>query len=583
MRRSWSAVRERRISLEQLFLLGIFGALAASLQSSISGTGAIYYEIVSVLVAVYTLGQILVGRQRIKVQTSLRQLIDSSRTAVFLTCCGKRRVVPVSELEAGDKIVVEMGRRSPIDGIVVEGSAYVQEIAQTGEPFPRAKSGGDAVLEGTLALDGDLVVSVSNPVGKSSLEQIERRLEIAMKRPSSWQREADRWMTWFVPTVAALAVGTLVFWLWRATWPVALFNALAVLLVACPCGLGLGVPIALSRAMHRLARLGIVPHGGDLVEGLARVQAVVFDKTGTLTEEQIHLQELVVIEGIDIRKLRSQLAFIEGHCDHPVARPFSALLAKHLPRANDRLTQLRTLPGQGIVACVVDAAGESHKLVIGNGSLLEARHEAAKGELVKAQTSLQGGFRELFVFENDRLIAMALLGEKARSALAVLMPKLKGMGLQISIMTGDQKANETWWTANGLPITGGMSPAEKALRVTEMEKQGNPVLFVGDGLNDSEAMAAATSSLALSTGDSTALAHSQGEVSGASLHALPEAIAISRGTRSNVRLILGISLSYNGIGLILASSGLLHPVAAAVIMFASSLTVVALAGRSPHP
>jgi Cu+-exporting ATPase len=578
IRRSWTAVRNGRVTLEQLFLLGIAGAFGASLFSSFTGTGAIYYEVVGVLAAVYTFGQILVERQRSKVSTSLHRLTDSLRTAVRLTCCGKRRVVPVSELEPGDRVFVEKGQRLPVDGTIAEGSAYVQEIAHTGEPFPVARTIGDSVLAGTVALDGNLVIAASGASGSRELDQLAQRLEAALSQRSEWQREADRWMTWFVPGVIAIAAGTIAFWLWRTGWQQALFNSLAVLLVACPCGLGLGVPIALWHAMHRLTHLGIVPAGSELIERLARVRTVIFDKTGTLTEEEIRLEALITLIRVDSTALRARLALIENHCNHPVARPFSAL-SDTRPDSRERLLSIETMPGQGIAARLSQKAGNVTEVRIGNRSLLQTEHGAALEELRSRIPEDVGPGRELFIIEDGHLSALASLTEKLRPAVTSLAPRLRKLDLELGIMTGDASPNERRWTEAGLRVSSGMTTAAKAAAVRSIEARNEHVLFVGDGLNDTEAMAAATASLVMHGGDATAGVHAHGEISGGSLSTLPEAIALSRAARRQIRLILGISIIYNAAGLLLAATGWLHPVVAAVIMFASSMTVVALAGR----
>jgi len=578
-RRSWTAARAGRVTLEQLFLLGIAGAFGASVHSSFTGTGAIYYEIVGVLVAVYTFGQMLVERQRAKVNTALLHLTDSLRTAVRLTCCGERRIVPVSELEPGDRVFVEKGRRLPVDGTIVTGSAYVQEITHTGEPFPVAKTVGDAVLAGTAALDGDLVIAVSGALGSRELDRLAQRLEEALHRRSKWQREADRWMTWFLPGVIVIASGTFAFWLWKAGWQQALFNALSVLLVACPCGLGLGVPIAIWHAMHQLAGLGIMPAGGELVERLARVRTVIFDKTGTLTETDIRLDTLVTLEDTDPAALRARLALIESRSDHPVARPFSALLTEYHD-SPERLLTIEAIPGQGIAARLLQKAGKIIEVQIGNRRLLELKHLATLEELRRRTPRLGSPGRELFVIENGRLIAIARLTETLRPTVAALAPRLRALHLHTGIMTGDASPNESQWAEAGLHVSSGMTSAAKAAAVRDIESKNEHVLFIGDGLNDTEAMAASTASLAMHDGDATARVHAHGEISDGSLGALPEAIALCRATHRRIVLILGISLTYNTVGLFLAATGWLNPVAAAIIMFASSLTVVALAGRT---
>ena len=578
--RSWAAAGAGRITLEQLFLLGIAGALGASLYSSFTGIGAVYYEVVGVLVAVYTFGQLLVERQRRMVNTSLLQLTASLHTAVQLTCCGQRRSVSVSELGAGDRVFVAKGHQIPVDGIIAEGSAYVQEIGHTGEPFPVVKSTGDSVLAGSVALDGDLIVVVGNSPGGRELERLNRRLAEALGQGSQWQHEADRWMAWFVPIVLSIAAGTFTFWFWRADWAQALFNFLAVLLVACPCGLGLGVPIALSSAVRRIALLGIVPTSAELIERLARVKKVIFDKTGTLTEEEIQLECLIGLDPASLVTLSSRLAHVESYCDHPMARPFSALPRQPFQTV-DELLSIHTLPGIGIVARLQPKAGSVIELRIGNRRLLRPEHGPALDELNRRVSKRARPNREVFILENGRLVALALLAEKPRPAAAALVPTLHALGLKVGIMTGDTNLHETRWIETGLDIRSGLSTAAKASAVRAMEAANELVLFVGDGLNDSEAMASATASLALHSGDATARAVAHGELSGTSLGVLPEAISLARAARRQLRVILGVSLAYNGLGLLLAAAGWLHPIAAAAVMFASSLTVVTLAGFVP--
>ncbi len=578
--RSWAAARAGRVTLEQLFLLSIMGAMGASLHSSFTGTGAVYYEVVGVLVAVYTFGQLLVERQQRMVNTSLLQLTASLHTAVQLTCSGERRSVPVSELATEDRVFVAKGQRIPIDGTITEGTAYVQEIAHTGEPFPVVKSTGDQVLAGTMPLDGDLIVIVGNSPRSRELERLDQRLAMALGQASQWQHEADRWMAWFVPIVIAIAVCTFAFWLRRDGWEQALFNFLAVILVACPCGLGLGVPIALSNALRRITLLGIVPASGELIERLARVQTVIFDKTGTLTEEEIRLECLIGLDPSNLGILSSRLARIEGYCDHPVARPFSAL-PQQLFQSADDLLSIDTMPGIGIVARLQPKGGSVIEWRIGNRRLLRPEHSPALDELNRRVSHRARPNREIYIIEDGRLIGLALFAEKPRPAVAALAPRLHALGLKVGIMTGDTNLRKTPWIEPGLDVQSGLSTAAKGAAVRAMEAANECVLFVGDGLNDSEAMASATASLALHSGDSTARAVAHGELSGASLGILPEAISLARGARRQLRLILGVSLAYNTLGLSLAATGWLHPVAAAGIMFASSLTVITLAGFAP--
>jgi P-type E1-E2 ATPase len=249
------------------------------------------------------------------------------------------------------------------------------------------------------------------------------------------------------------------------------------------------------------------------------------------------------------------------------------------PNSREQLLAIETLPGQGIAARLLQKAGNITEVRVGNRHLLQPEHGASLKDLRNRIPESVSPRRELFIIENGHLIALALLTEKLRPAVTSLVPRLRALDLELGIMTGDASPDERQWTDAGLRVSSGMAAAAKAAAVRAMEAKHEHVLFIGDGLNDAEAMVAATASLVMHGGDETARVHAHGELSGSSFSTLPAAIALSHATRRQIRLILGISLIYNTAGLLLAATGWLHPVAAAAIMFASSLTVVALATR----
>ena len=572
LRESLSAARARRLTLDQLFLAGIAGAFAASLHSTLTGTGAIYYEVVAVLLAIRTFGAIILSRQQRRTQATLRELTASLRTATRLTCCGQPSVVPLIEVRAGDRILIAPGERLPVDGTVLEGTAYVQEIAHTGEPFPAVRTPGDRVLAGSRALDGQLIVAAAHDGHDRELDRLAARLDAALAIRSHWQREADRWIAWFLPAVLAIALGTLLFWTLRRGFGEALFYSLSVLLVACPCGLGLGVPLAISHALHRLAALGFAPSSPDIIERLARVTTVVFDKTGTLTEEHLQLRAFTATG--DRAALLRRLALIESRSDHPVARPFAA----HFDAAaTERLLALEALPGRGVRARLATAEGEQ-VLTIGNSLLVTDAHQTTLATLRARATAPAN--RELFIFDGDNLIGLAQLEETVRPAVGGLVRELRAAGFRVELMTGDASPDADW-QALGIPVHAGLSTAEKAVAIRAHEQSGERVLFLGDGLNDSEAMTTATAALALTEGDATARASAGGELSPLALAALPQALALARSTRRTLRRILAFALGYNVIGSTLAATAHLNPVVAAILMFASSATVVALSSQTP--
>lgn len=565
------ALRRGRITLDGLFLVAMAGALGASVVHTVTGAGAVFYEVVTVLVTVHAFGRLVVERQRKRATGSLQALNTGLRTATRLTCCGRAEETPLAEVRRGDRIRVRSGEVLPVDGVVAEGVAYVQELAHTGEPFPAVREAGDRVMAGSRALDGELVIAADHDGAGREIDRMSRRLDQALAGAGRWQREADRALAWFVPGVLVVAVATYAFWTWRGAGGDALFHALAVLLVACPCGLGVGLPAAVWGALHRMARMGLTPNSPELVERLGAVTRVVFDKTGTLTDEDLGLERIVTVAGVDADWLAGVVAVVEGHCDHPVARPFASQRGRG--REEVRVAEIENLPGLGIRARVTVGTRE-HELMIGNVNLTRDRRD---GVLNGLRDQLDGGAtRELVVIVDGELAGLAALSERLRPFAASVVRELDAMGIPVEVMTGDQDAAGV---SSGVRVSTGLTPEQKATAVRALEAEGERILFVGDGLNDAEAMARATASLALSTGQETARDVALGELDSVALTSLPRLLGVAREARRRTRLIVGFALTYNAVGIAAAAAGWLHPVLAAVIMFASSATVLAMALR----
>ncbi len=357
MRSAWEAVRGRRVSIDLLFLLTLLGALAGSLVSSFTGTGAVYYEVVAILIVVHTAGKMLGARSRVAALRGvalMRRRYD--RCIVIKKGLQTERDVPVAEVTAEDRVVVAPGGEICVDGVIVEGGGYVQETSMTGEWQPASRGVGDRVLAGTHSVDGRLVIRpASDGVGERRIDRILAAVEQARLAPSRWQQQADRLMAWFLPLVAGVSAGTFVVWFWilGAVWDRALFNAMAVLLVACPCAMGLATPVAVWGGLARLASLGVVARSGDFLDALSRVDVVAFDKTGTLSESRVRVLGWEFAEawrGAEREAwLRGVVAAAEAGVAHPVAR---ALANAECGMRNAEFQSVRVVPGQGVVATV---------------------------------------------------------------------------------------------------------------------------------------------------------------------------------------------------------------------------------------
>lgn len=567
--RQWG---ERRVGVEQFFLVGIVGALAASVYASVTGVGAVFYEVVAILLAIYTLGRILGQRRR---EAALR---TGERLRAELSVCarvgadGKLERVASGQLCAGDLIEVAAGEVVPVDGRLEEGLALVEEGMLTGEPFPVTKRAGDSIWAGSRLADATVRIRAVDPGRGRKVDGLIRSLQEAQARRSPMQTEADRLVGWFLPIVLGVAVVTFGVWTWKVGWVVGMFNALAVLVVACPCAMGLATPIGIWGALDRLARLGIVPRRSGLVDGLAAVDTVVFDKTGTLSEEVLAVVDFESAPGVDREELRALIATVQRQSAHPVARAFGAW--GDAARLNWKAEVLETLPGVGLRARVRTCCGREHGVILGNGALVEGKQP----EWVSGPGREAVLMREVWMEVDGRVVGVARLRENLRASARECLQTLKALGVRTEVMTGDRPEGAALLGLEG--VQAGLLPDEKVERVRRLQEGGRRVCFVGDGSNDSGALEAADVGLALTGGSALARETAAGEIYGVNLAALPEALVICRRVVLGIRQNMYFAIFYNCIGIGLAAAGIIHPVLAAILMLVSSSMVTWRALRS---
>lgn len=575
-REAAAAARRRRIVVEQFFLMGMFGAFAASVHSTLTGAGAVYYEVVAVLLAIYTLGSLVGAKRREAALASAETYQRQFAVATVRTCCGHEREVPVSEVSAGDTILVRPGAGVPVDGRIIEGTGFVREAAMTGEAFPVVKHPGDHVVSGSHSLDAMFVVEATAGGGARALDRLVAAVRAAQARPSGLQREADRLVGWFLPIVLAVAGLTFAGWTLHSGWVVALFNALAVLLVACPCAMGLATPIGVWSALGALASRGIICKSGEMVERLAQCDTVVFDKTGTLSDDQLVVQEVVLLPDIDRATLVAEIAALEAGSIHPVARAFREWARDSADaRAGCRMDgQAVTLPGIGIQGVVAWPGGSRATLAVGNASLIEGQATTAANTLAASLLARASGDRLFYLLREGMPVGVAVLRECLRASSAEAVAALRSAGLRVLVMTGDTSEHARALDLGEVDGTlAGLTPEDKANEVRRLQARGSRVCFVGDGINDSLAMSEAHAAIALTGGADLAVASAGAEMRGASLSSLPISMDICRRVVKAIRGNLAFAACYNVLGMGLAAAGILHPVAAALIMLVSSVTV----------
>jgi heavy metal translocating P-type ATPase len=565
---TFGMLRRRRLSIEGLFTLSLGGAFIGSVVGSITGEGGVYYEIVAVVIAIYTFGRMLGERSQAKLRLESARLRERFDTALVADGAGQFSARPVSGLAVGARVRVEPGAAFTLDGRVRSGVGYVQETTLTGEPLPVVRRPGDRVRAGTWAVDSRFEYEVTQTAGQRELDAILETVESDGGRPSDLQMQANALIQFFLPLVASLSLATAVFWGIWGTWVDAVLHSMAVLLVACPCALGLATPVALSQGLYRLARLGLVSRDGALIDALAGTQRIFFDKTGTLSESSLRVTELWVDAASPLGRgeLLAAVYAAESGLSHPVARALAQFIAAEADPGAGAVEALQILGGQGL-ACTVRRGKREYSLKVGEGSL--AATESAIQE-VDGHLHEMGG-RRVYVFLDSAVAACFVLKEHLRSGVSDLWKKLDGLAVSVDILTGDPLPELK--IPEKVNLQAGLSSAQKLEQVRASVERNEQPIFVGDGINDTEAMACASGSIAMHSGAALARSVAAGQLTGDRIEAIPEAIELARGIRQRMRGNLKYAAAYNTVGMILAACGLLHPIIAALIMLVSSFWV----------
>ncbi len=565
-RGAWSAMRRRRIAMEGLFLLGVTGAFAGSVLGAVTGVGETYFETVCILLAVYSFGQQLAAGAERRALGATLAWAPGQTECMVLGDHGEPVRIAVSELRVGDVVVVEPGETIAADGVVVAGEAFVREAEMTGELQAAVRRSGDRVWAGTHAVDAMLHVRATASGGQRRIDHIVDAVERARAIPSSLQSQADRAVAWLLPAAVAIATVTGIAWTAGAGWRAGLFNAMAVLLVACPCAFGLATPLAVWTAVGRLAARGIVLRGGDALERLAAVDTVVFDKTGTLTEAQASLLDFAVA-GPDPADVRAMVAAVERAGRHPVA----AALAGIGEAGSLQVEGLRILPAIGVEAWVRRPTGEPPvRITVGAADRLDVETRPEWRELASRLRPAPLA-RLVVALADGRPVLAAAIDERLRSSWPESLDRLRELGLATVVLTGDRAERAAATAAD--EVLSGLAPEAKVAEVRRRRREGATLLYVGDGVNDAAAMAASTVSIGVSSGAELAAEVADATWFGGDLRVLPWTLELARAAVRGIRSNLWIAAGYNLVGVGLAVAGFLHPVTASVLMTCSSLVV----------
>ncbi len=598
LRRGWVGVTHRSPNMYTLIGLGVLVAFAYSVVATLApdsfpvemrdehGSVGVYFEVAAAIIALVLAGEWLELGARGRTSQAIRQLLElAPRTARRVRDDGVEEDVALEEIHAGDRIRIRPGEKVPVDGRVLEGRSTFDESMLTGEPLPVDKGPGDRVVGATLNQTGSVLVVAEKVGADSLLSQIVALVSEAQRSRAPSQRLADAVSAWFVPTVIAIAILTFIaWWIWgpQPSLSYAIVNAVAVLIIACPCALGLATPISIMVASGRGAQLGVLFRDASAIEGLRTIDTLVVDKTGTLTLGRPQLREVLNAIGFSQEHVLGLAAAVEKSSEHPLARAI-------VHGANERglaipeASGFRSLTGKGVTAAV-----DSRAVALGNAALMVEVGADISPLAGQAESLRASGHTVMFLAVDGRLAGAIAVGDPIKETTPAALTALRAAGLHVVMLTGDARGTAQA-VAKSLGIDSVIAevqPADKANVVARLQAEGKRVAMAGDGINDAPALARADVGIAMGTGTDIAMESAQVTLVKGDLTGIARARALSNATVLNIRQNLAFAFGYNALGIPIAAGllypftgALLSPMIAALAMSLSSFSVITNALR----
>jgi len=594
--RGWASIRYRSPNMFTLIALGVGTAYVYSAVATVApqlfptgflmgGVIEAYFDTAVVVTVLVLLGQVLELRARSRTGAAIKALLGLAPKTARRVRDDVEEDVPLAEIAVGDLLRVRPGEKVPIDGIVTDGHTSIDESMVTGEPVPVEKSAGSPVTGGTVNDTGTVLMRAARVGGDTLLAQIVRMVSDAQRSRAPIQRLADRISAYFVPAVVVVAIGAFVSWsMWgpEPRFALALVSAVAVLIIACPCALGLATPMAIMVGTGQGAQAGVLIKNAEALERLERVDTIVVDKTGTLSEGKPTLAGVVPAEGFDEPELLRYAAGLERGSEHPLA---SAIVEGARSRGMDvpAATEFESHTGQGVTGNVL-----GRRVVLGNAALLESLAIDISALAAHAEAQRQDGWTIVFLGIDGRAAGFLGVSDAIKPSTPEAITMLHDEGLRIIMLTGDNRTTaEAVARRLGLDdVRADVLPAQKRDVVRQLQREGRVVAMAGDGINDAPALAAADVGIAMGTGTDVAMESAGITLVRGDLRGIARARRLSRATMRNVRQNLFLAFVYNAIGVPVAagvlypSLGLLvSPIWASAAMTLSSVSVIGNALR----
>ncbi|MBF0447051.1 MAG: heavy metal translocating P-type ATPase [Magnetococcales bacterium] len=570
---AWRGLRLGHLNMDLPIALGAMSTYGYSVYITLTDKGEVYFDSVTLFLFILLTGRYLESAARRKAASSTERLLNLEPKTATVIRDEQPVTVPIREVMVGDHLLVKPGERIPVDGVILSGLSSIDESMLTGESLPVKKSVGEVISGGTLNVDGALTLQAVRVRDETTLAKIIQRVESAQAQRPPVQGLADRIAVWFVGTILILAGVTFTYWFWHDPSQ-ALENTVALLIITCPCALGLATPAAIVVATGAAARHGILIKNGGTLERLEQVTQVILDKTGTITQGQPHVDQIIPVDGVSPESLLSQAAAVEQFSEHPVGKAIVQALKDHhwsLPIAP--VENPKNSPGLGMSATLC------------NKEIRIGRLEFACKTVANPPTSYPHGNGQPATWavcvKEDELLGWIGLSDQPKSDAKQAIQSLKRMGLPIQLLSGDQK-KVVDLIARAMEIDKSQSemlPAQKEQVIQTLQQQGEIVAMIGDGINDAPALARSDVALAVENATDVSVAASDVILLNRNMASVSQTFFLARQTMRIIRQNFLFSFLYNALAIPLAMSGQVAPIVAAIAMPLSSLVVVGNALR----
>lgn len=569
---SYRALRSGTANMDVLVALGTSAAFIYSFWEGLTGGTHLYYETAAIIITLVILGKLLEANAKGRTSEAIKKLMGLQAQTALVILDGIEKTIPIEELTTGDHVVVRPGEKIPVDGQVIDGSSAVDESMLTGESIPVDKKVGDEVIGATINKNGRIVFQATKVGKDTALAQIIKVVEDAQGSKAPIQRFVDKISAVFVPIVLVISIISFIVWylVIGASFPIALAASIAVLVIACPCALGLATPTSIMVGTGKGAELGVLFKGGEHLQNVQKLNTIVLDKTGTITKGEPELTDVLTTNDFDKAEVLFLTASAERSSEHPLGQAI-VRGAEEKGLQLDSAISFNAIPGFGLEAEV-----DNKKMFIGTRKLMSKQNIPYHEMEAKMEELERDGKTAMLVAIENKLAGIIAVADTLKDDSAEAIAKLKSLGLKVVMITGDNKR-----TAEAIAKQVGIEevlaevlPEDKAHQVQAFMDSGEVVGMVGDGINDAPALATADVGIAIGTGTDVAMEAADVTLMRGNLGAIVDAITVSRKTMTNIKQNLFWAFFYNTVGIPIAAIGLLAPWIAGGAMAFSSVSVV---------